>query len=99
MTSADSFNILVWMLSGPGDFDAFKDFNAVSTNSSVTLMSVSGEANCLSSICGMDDRSSRVNTEVKNWLRTSTFSCSEFVKRLSLTFKSGTRDLVFSFEF
>ena len=42
------------------------DFNAISTNSSVMLMSVSGEANCLSSICGMDDRSSRVNTEVKN---------------------------------
>ena len=40
MTSADSFNILGWMLSGPGDFDAFKDFNAISTNSSVTLMSV-----------------------------------------------------------
>ena len=70
MTSADSFNIRGWMLSGPGDFDAFKDFNAISTN-------------CLSSICGMDDRSSRVNTEVKNWLRTSTFSCLEFVKRLS----------------
>ena len=80
MTSAVSFNILGWMLSGPGDFDAFKDFNVFETNASVMLISVSGEANCLSSICGMDDRSSRVNTEVKNWLRMSTFSCSEFVK-------------------
>ena len=58
ITSADSFNILGWMLSGPGDFDAFKDFNAFNTNSSVILMSVSGEANFLSSICGMNDRSS-----------------------------------------
>ena len=40
MTSAVSFNILGWMLSGPGDFDAFKDFNVFKTNSSVMLISV-----------------------------------------------------------
>ena len=81
------------------DLDGFSEFRISKVISSVISMLVKNGSFTCFYICGTEDKSSEVKTDVKKSFKRSTFSCSDLVYTVSFNFKSGTFDLVFNFEF